>query len=210
MPLPFPITVRSPISMTGSRSGTWPGDTPADRLEYGPIIEPAPMRMYSSPNSAATGKHPALPWPKPPKRRPRRLLGPIAPYRVAWSQRQRTASPVTSRNGSSGRTDADIVGTVTPVRRDGHERGRGRSASLPPAAPVGERGPGSADHHPREEGRAHDDDEDQRREHVGPSGIHRVGGPACGGERDPHDRGGQSHGWECTRVDDETAPPSAE
>ena len=55
IPLPFPITQRSPIVMTGPLS-TCSGDTPAESVAYGPMMHPSPSSIDDSPNSAAEGK----------------------------------------------------------------------------------------------------------------------------------------------------------
>jgi len=44
-PLPRPMRTSSPMVTTGSCSGTWPGITPAESVQYGPITTRAPTRM---------------------------------------------------------------------------------------------------------------------------------------------------------------------
>ena len=43
------MSTASPMVTTGSVSGTWPGITPADSVQYGPTITSRPIRMYGSP-----------------------------------------------------------------------------------------------------------------------------------------------------------------
>ena len=79
MPEPLPNRHRSPIVITGSDTIDCPGTMPADRVICGPNIVPEPMWMYCSLNSAFGGKQMTLCSPNAPKRRPRRVVGPIAP-----------------------------------------------------------------------------------------------------------------------------------
>jgi para-nitrobenzyl esterase len=78
---------------TGSVTHSWPGTMPADNDTCGPIMVPAPIRMKRSFTRATVGKQITLPVPNAPKRRPRRLSGPMAPSSTAASHAQRTASP---------------------------------------------------------------------------------------------------------------------
>lgn len=131
MPLPRPIRQRSPIDTTGSVTQVWPGTMPAESATCGPIIVPAPIRMYRSFMIVVGGKQITLPSPNAPKRLPRRVAGPIAAHATAVSRARWTPSP-TMRLPPPANLTQGVSGGCG--RRTAARYRRTVSASDPPAA----------------------------------------------------------------------------